>query len=297
MRHVNMCCVQVLHNRVQKDCAFGSARFRSYFTHCRDTDKSQYRITIEDPKGVILKDFPPSSAASTALCLAHRAMYVKSRHKTFWSSPDGWNSRVRKRFFPILEDTVQVQLIRKLLSRQADYERLSPASVQQKVSAFIKRCSSPKANASLLANVSVLVMRRDKEDNIIKTQKTNNPSCTKVPLTEFALSTGCTDMILVEHDRLKWECRQREQKKRRLVEAKSSILIACSEKRKAVRQMNAVKAKAIFIKKMRLGKNKPHSPMTTWSRIFSLKVCNAGGVSDSKYQPLIQVTRWCLSLC
>ena len=217
---------------MQKDCAFnGSAHFRSHFTFDLTSNKSQYRITIEDSKGAILKDFPPSSTASTALCLAHRAMYVKSRHKTFWSSPGGWGGRAINRFFPIHNDTVQVQLIRKLLSRQADYERLSPASVQQKVSAFIKRCSSPKANASLLANVSVLVMRRDKEDNIIKTQKTNNPSCTKVPLMEFALSTGCTDMVLVEHDRLKWECRQREQKKRRLVGAKSSISIACSEKR------------------------------------------------------------------
>jgi len=178
---------------VQKDCAFnGSAHFRSHFTFDLTSNKSQYRITIEDSKGAILKDFPPSSTASTALCLAHRAMYVKSRHKTFWSSPGGWGGRAINRFFPIHNDTVQVQLIRKLLSRQADYERLSPASVQQKVFAFIKRCSSPKANASLLANVSVLVMRRDKEDNIIKTQKTNNPSCTKVPLLVFSLPLTAT---------------------------------------------------------------------------------------------------------
>ena len=65
----------MLHNRVQKDCAFnGSAHFRSHFTFDLTSNKSQYRITIEDSKGAILKDFPPSSTASTALCLAHRAM-------------------------------------------------------------------------------------------------------------------------------------------------------------------------------------------------------------------------------
>ena len=60
-----------------------------------------------------------------------------------WSSPGGWGGKATNHFFPVTKDTVQAQLIRGLVRRRADYERLSPSSVHRKVSAFIsssKKC-------------------------------------------------------------------------------------------------------------------------------------------------------------
>ena len=56
-----------------------------------------------------------------------------------------------------------------------------------------------------------------------------------------------------------------------------------------MKSKKAIEKRAVFIRKIRIGKNTKHSPLSTWGRIFALKVCNAGFVSDSKYQPLIEL--------
>jgi len=61
------------------------------------------------------------------------------------------------------------------------------------------------------------------------------------------------------------------------------------EKRKIVHEFKRFKAKAVIIKKIRLGRNKKNSPITTWGRLFSLKLCSGGDIADAKFASTVQV--------
>lgn len=65
------------------------------------------------------------------------------------------------------------------------------------------------------------------------------------------------------------------------------------EKGKIVREFKRFKAKAVIIKKIRLGRNKKNSPITVWGRLFSLKVCSGGDIADAKFASTVRVL--CLS--
>ena len=61
------------------------------------------------------------------------------------------------------------------------------------------------------------------------------------------------------------------------------------EKRKIVHEFKRFKAKAVIIKKIRLGRNKKNSPITIWGRLFSLKLCSGGDIADAKFASTVQV--------
>ena len=70
---------------------------------------------------------------------------------------------------------------------------------------------------------------------------------------------------------------------------KSGLGAANVEKRKAVKERKEIEKRAVFIRKLRLGKNLKHSPISVFGRIFALKVCNRGNIPDSRYQAVVEV--------
>ena len=70
---------------------------------------------------------------------------------------------------------------------------------------------------------------------------------------------------------------------------KSSLGAANVGNRKAVKERKEIEKCADFIRKLRLGKNLKHNPISTFGRIFALKVCNCGNIPDSRYQAVVEV--------
>ena len=97
------------------------------------------------------------------------------------------------------------------------------------------------------------------------------------------------DLVLVEREREELETqRLRTVTKYRGV-LKSGLDAANVEKRKVVKERKELEKRAVFIRKLRLGKNLKHNPFSTFDRTFALKVCNCGNIPDSRYQAVVEV--------
>jgi hypothetical protein len=64
---------------------------------------------------------------------------------------------------------------------------------------------------------------------------------------------------------------------------------AVVKRKKLHKEFNIYKKNSVVIKRLRVGKNKKHSPLSTFGRIFSLKVCSYGSVADAKFAAVVKV--------
>ena len=271
--------VEVQHCAVHKSSFKAPVRLRSFSHNSLSLDgpvTHEYQVLIEKQNGKVLYDTGLVKFPSRAITMVRQRLAQSSNVKVSVASQS------INRFFPWREDEVQGQLRKKLGLRAG----ANLASVKKKLAAY--KSIHGSASDSLHA-IRVLTMNLDNEGNVMKTQKTGKPSCTKIPLAKYVEEYGCGNLVLVEPSRLHVECQRVAslQRSRQLHKASSSA--HSREKRVAVKLQKSIEKRAVFIRKIRIGKNTKHSPLSTWGRIFALKVCNAGSVSDSKYQPLIQL--------
>jgi hypothetical protein len=259
-------------------------RFRSVSHNTQSphgTVHRKYEVSIEKQDGKVLYDSGFHKFANGAIHAAKRQ--ISGRFDKKFS---GCHAVTVERFFPCSRVEVQSILQKKLGVAATD----SLASLKRKI-ARSKSSHRQKQGLTLssLAEIKVLVVRKDSDGNVIKTAKTDKPSCMKVPLEKYLDGRGSKDLVLVDRDRLELEAQRLRTVTKSRGLLKSSVGAANVEKRKAVKQRKEIEQRAVFIRNLRLGKNLKHSPISTFGRIFALKVCNRGNIPDSRYQAVVAV--------
>ena len=157
-----------------------------------------YRVCIESESGKLLHDFPPSRSPSAAITAAYNKMHGVSGCKR------KWNGDEIRRFFPVRTKVIQSELVASLGLDSVQYEALSHAALREKVHRLLHGGASGEVQGlslSSLAEMKVMVMRKDNEGNVIKTAKTGKPSCMKVTLEKYLGGRGSKDLVLVERER------------------------------------------------------------------------------------------------
>jgi hypothetical protein len=259
----------VVHSFIRSKSQIGHVRFVAEYNA-----STGYKLDLESADGSNRGSFGPTSAASHVMADAYDAVYgarQKPRHFT----------TERAALFPFSSDLIQTQLKKRL--GFGSKSKPSRRQLDAKLTMYKSKHTQSGKNLGL-SFLKVLVPRITSEGEIARTAKLGKISTKTIPLKEYCNSN---EAVVVAQELYSLQAAQVKSLSQCKERVKQTRVQASAAKAQAERALKQLRKNAIVLEPIRKGKNKAHSPMTTFGRILAVKVVSAGNMADGgKPSPL-----------